>query len=208
MLAQCLTAGVLFGAGDVIAQQGIEKRGWKQHDVSRQPTVTRLFTKDTILASFYASACSDSTHHVLRDCALRTHHDKMVSRPWPITICKPNARRSLEGPSLFLKLHQLIWTPRIRFGWTKQCSLLVSTLPLLSLTLLGSQDSRFDSCGRLLLLVYDFSRGQGRQGGSWACRSSEFLIASKNCPRILLISHSRHTSRPSSVTGVSLCLHK
>lgn len=108
MLAQCLTAGVLFGAGDVIAQQGIEKRGWKQHDVSRQSTVTSLLTKDTILASFYASACSDSTHHVLWDCALRTHHDKMVSRPWPITVCKPNARCSLEGPSLFLKLHQLI----------------------------------------------------------------------------------------------------
>lgn len=33
MLAQCLTAGVLFGAGDVIAQQAIEKRGWTKHDV-------------------------------------------------------------------------------------------------------------------------------------------------------------------------------
>ena len=33
MLAQCVTAGVLFGTGDVIAQQAIEKRGWAKHDV-------------------------------------------------------------------------------------------------------------------------------------------------------------------------------
>lgn len=33
MLYQCVTAGVLFASGDVIAQQAIEKRGWKHHDV-------------------------------------------------------------------------------------------------------------------------------------------------------------------------------
>jgi protein Mpv17 len=33
MIAQCATAAVLFGAGDVIAQQAVEKKG-KQHDVS------------------------------------------------------------------------------------------------------------------------------------------------------------------------------
>jgi hypothetical protein len=32
MVAQCATAAVLFGAGDVIAQQVIEKKG-KEHDV-------------------------------------------------------------------------------------------------------------------------------------------------------------------------------
>jgi hypothetical protein len=31
-LASCTTAAILFGVGDVIAQQAIEKRG-KQHDV-------------------------------------------------------------------------------------------------------------------------------------------------------------------------------
>ncbi|KAK7037668.1 Protein required for ethanol metabolism [Paramarasmius palmivorus] len=34
MLAQCATAGFLFGAGDVIAQQAVEKRG-KDHDFMR-----------------------------------------------------------------------------------------------------------------------------------------------------------------------------
>jgi hypothetical protein len=33
MVAQCTTAAVLFGTGDVIAQQAIEKKGSK-HDVS------------------------------------------------------------------------------------------------------------------------------------------------------------------------------
>ena len=32
MYTQCLTAATLFGAGDVIAQQVVEKRG-KEHDV-------------------------------------------------------------------------------------------------------------------------------------------------------------------------------
>jgi protein Mpv17 len=33
MLAQCSTALVLFGAGDIIAQQAIEKQG-RNHDVN------------------------------------------------------------------------------------------------------------------------------------------------------------------------------
>ncbi|KAJ8521984.1 hypothetical protein ONZ45_g1410 [Pleurotus djamor] len=32
MLAQCLTGAVLFGAGDVIAQQAVERRGLSGHD--------------------------------------------------------------------------------------------------------------------------------------------------------------------------------
>ncbi|KAK9898420.1 hypothetical protein P389DRAFT_193457 [Cystobasidium minutum MCA 4210] len=31
----CLTAGVLFGAGDILAQQAVEKKGLKNHDVLR-----------------------------------------------------------------------------------------------------------------------------------------------------------------------------
>ena len=33
MITQCATAGVLFGAGDIIAQRAIEEKG-KDHDVS------------------------------------------------------------------------------------------------------------------------------------------------------------------------------
>ena len=33
MLYQCATAGVLYAGGDLIAQQIIEKRGLKNHDV-------------------------------------------------------------------------------------------------------------------------------------------------------------------------------
>jgi hypothetical protein len=33
MVAQCGTAAVLFGSGDLIAQQMIEKKGLKGHDV-------------------------------------------------------------------------------------------------------------------------------------------------------------------------------
>jgi len=45
MATQCATATVLFGAGDVIAQQAIEKRGIKGHDYAR-----------TIRLSFYGGA--------------------------------------------------------------------------------------------------------------------------------------------------------
>lgn len=33
MLVQCTTAAILFGTGDVIAQQAVEKRGFARHDV-------------------------------------------------------------------------------------------------------------------------------------------------------------------------------
>ena len=33
MITQCVTAGVLFGAGDIIAQQAVEGKG-KDYDVS------------------------------------------------------------------------------------------------------------------------------------------------------------------------------
>ncbi|PPQ70613.1 hypothetical protein CVT24_000686 [Panaeolus cyanescens] len=39
MLSQCLTAAVLFGAGDVIAQQVVEKKG-KEHDFVRTTRLT------------------------------------------------------------------------------------------------------------------------------------------------------------------------
>ncbi|KAF5343326.1 hypothetical protein D9758_014195 [Tetrapyrgos nigripes] len=39
MFTQCATAGFLFGAGDVIAQQGVEKRGW-DHDFARTARLT------------------------------------------------------------------------------------------------------------------------------------------------------------------------
>lgn len=34
LLTQCATAAVLFGTGDVIAQQLVEKKGGSQHEVS------------------------------------------------------------------------------------------------------------------------------------------------------------------------------
>ncbi|KII83865.1 hypothetical protein PLICRDRAFT_179905 [Plicaturopsis crispa FD-325 SS-3] len=39
MLAQCATAAVLFGAGDVIAQQAVERRG-REHDFARTARLT------------------------------------------------------------------------------------------------------------------------------------------------------------------------
>ncbi|KAK0460093.1 uncharacterized protein EV420DRAFT_1534994 [Desarmillaria tabescens] len=40
MLAQCGTAAILFGTGDIIAQQAIEKRGFRQHDFIRTARLT------------------------------------------------------------------------------------------------------------------------------------------------------------------------
>jgi hypothetical protein len=48
MLAQCGTAGFLFGAGDIIAQQTFEKKG-KDHDVSIACEVYNLLLVDLIL---------------------------------------------------------------------------------------------------------------------------------------------------------------
>jgi hypothetical protein len=49
-LASCTTAAVLFGAGDVIAQQAIEKRG-KQHDVRHLFRLSHLIWSIRILFS-------------------------------------------------------------------------------------------------------------------------------------------------------------
>jgi hypothetical protein len=40
MIAQCSTAAFLFGAGDIIAQQAVERKG-KEHDVSPQALTYR-----------------------------------------------------------------------------------------------------------------------------------------------------------------------
>ncbi|PBK95850.1 hypothetical protein ARMGADRAFT_1010757 [Armillaria gallica] len=40
MLAQCGTAALLFGTGDIIAQQLIEKKGLRRHDVTRTVRLT------------------------------------------------------------------------------------------------------------------------------------------------------------------------
>ncbi|KAF7319798.1 hypothetical protein MKEN_00762400 [Mycena kentingensis (nom. inval.)] len=40
MLTQCLTAAVLFGTGDVIAQQAVERRGVENHDIARTARLT------------------------------------------------------------------------------------------------------------------------------------------------------------------------
>ncbi|KIJ52564.1 hypothetical protein M422DRAFT_26145 [Sphaerobolus stellatus SS14] len=40
MLTQCITAGILFGGGDIIAQQAIEKRGARNHDYERTARLT------------------------------------------------------------------------------------------------------------------------------------------------------------------------
>ncbi|KAK0492240.1 hypothetical protein EDD18DRAFT_1183503 [Armillaria luteobubalina] len=40
MLTQCGTAALLFGTGDIIAQQLIEKRGFRHHDLTRTVRLT------------------------------------------------------------------------------------------------------------------------------------------------------------------------
>jgi hypothetical protein len=47
MIAQCVTSAVLFGTGDVIAQQAIEKKGLKNHDVSPLLPLSWLFCDTT-----------------------------------------------------------------------------------------------------------------------------------------------------------------
>jgi hypothetical protein len=37
MMTQCITAAVLFGTGDIIAQQAVEGKG-RKHDVSKKLT--------------------------------------------------------------------------------------------------------------------------------------------------------------------------
>jgi hypothetical protein len=55
MLVQCLTAGVMFGAGDVIAQQAVEKKGWKQHDVRCPLRFGSRFVASLWAAPFFPS---------------------------------------------------------------------------------------------------------------------------------------------------------
>lgn len=43
-LTQCLSSAVLFGAGDVLAQEAVEKRGWERYDVRFAPFILSLST--------------------------------------------------------------------------------------------------------------------------------------------------------------------
>jgi hypothetical protein len=45
MIAQCGTSAVLFGTGDMIAQQAIEKKGLKNHDVSPPPPLVLVILR-------------------------------------------------------------------------------------------------------------------------------------------------------------------
>lgn len=56
MATQCATATVLFGAGDIIAQQTIEKRGVKGHDVRGIASANRYVSASNCIAGFYASS--------------------------------------------------------------------------------------------------------------------------------------------------------
>ncbi|PFH45410.1 hypothetical protein AMATHDRAFT_71729 [Amanita thiersii Skay4041] len=40
LLTNCITAAVLFGTGDVVAQQAVEGRGWGGHDFARTARLT------------------------------------------------------------------------------------------------------------------------------------------------------------------------
>lgn len=111
MLAQCVTAGVLFGAGDVIAQQAIEKRGWAKHDVRSHcislDDILRLLSLDGLY--FYRNVlhlqlpvpvyidCAHSKAYLLRRCSLRVYYDEVVPRPRKATVRKSNEGCYLAG---------------------------------------------------------------------------------------------------------------
>jgi len=49
LLTNCLSAAFLFGAGDVIAQQAIEKKGgFRGHDVRSKVIPSQLSTNDDV----------------------------------------------------------------------------------------------------------------------------------------------------------------
>lgn len=93
MAAQCATSAVLFGAGDLIAQQGIEKKGLKGHDV-RRPSC--IFSVVELANGCIALVGTDGTTDVLRGCLLRANDDQVVSAPQqdPVPQCHEGDRLS------------------------------------------------------------------------------------------------------------------
>ena len=66
MITQCITAAVLFGAGDIVAQQAIEGKG-KEHDVSRcfiPPFCPPIVVKK--VNRYFQLVCTHHTTDILR----------------------------------------------------------------------------------------------------------------------------------------------
>lgn len=95
---QCTTAAILFGTGDVIAQQGVEKRGLARHDVWR--------------ASYYEAwetQCPSSS-----SCGQPDWLSTGVSILWFLIVCLTDTGRegALFGP---LMTHWYAFLNRLKF---------------------------------------------------------------------------------------------
>lgn len=66
-LTQCLSSAVLFGAGDVLAQEAVEKRGWERYDVRfwllPHLLVSLTFTRSNILSPCAHSVSASTVAH-------------------------------------------------------------------------------------------------------------------------------------------------
>ena len=86
MVAQCGTSALLFGSGDLIAQQGIEKKGFKNHDVRSSLSMHTTFSNTVPVGTY-------RPHNILRRFPLWTRHHKVV----PVLISSPVLQPNEEG---------------------------------------------------------------------------------------------------------------
>jgi hypothetical protein len=77
LVTQMATGGFTSGIGDVIYQQGIERRGWQSHEVSLFLRRTRYGR--TLTSSYLPVDVPHAQAHVLRGHLFRTRREPMAS---------------------------------------------------------------------------------------------------------------------------------
>lgn len=91
MATQCVTAGILFGTGDVIAQQIIEKQG-KKHDVRPSQISQTSVNKSDFKPLLVRTYCP---YFILWGCTVWTSHYEMVPNSEQAPVQNPHACRSI-----------------------------------------------------------------------------------------------------------------
>ncbi|BEI81247.1 hypothetical protein CcaverHIS002_0204070 [Cutaneotrichosporon cavernicola] len=120
-LGNIVSAVALFGAGDVIAQQAVEKKGWSKHDWARTGRIVTwggVFFAPAVTAWFQVLNKVPMTNMV-KGTAIRVGLDQFVAAPIVLS-CFYTVMTLLEGKDLATakeKAEKNIW-PTLKVNWS------------------------------------------------------------------------------------------
>ncbi|KAF5328195.1 hypothetical protein D9619_013386 [Psilocybe cf. subviscida] len=119
MLTQCATGAVIFAAGDLVAQQVVEKRGLKGHDLTRTARVVayRGLIFGPLLTKWFQYLNSVNASSSIRTLAYRVGLDQFVAGPMFIGLFY-TTMSVMEGvPHEALPRLERAFMPSLMVGW-------------------------------------------------------------------------------------------